>query len=136
MILDIFSLNSGTDSRAFSSSSLIRDLSLPLKLASTLLNHGSQLGVGIHEGLEGLGESLDPDLTNIHGEHDQVEVSLNVAHNLFLEVGLPVVAGHVEGHLGLDDALADVLDTGAAWWSGGQVNQLVNLGLGDLCLLR
>ena len=85
------------------------------------------LGVGIHESLEGLGESLDSHLTHIHGEHDQVEVSLNVAHDLLLEVGLPVVAGHIKGHLGLDDALANVLNTGAAWGRGSKIDQLVNL---------
>ena len=46
------------------------------------------LRVGIHELLEGLVESLVSNITNIHGEHNEVEVSLNVAHDLLLQVGL------------------------------------------------
>merc|ERR1712107_874215 len=111
---------------------LVRDLPLPFKLATALGNHVPEGGVSLHELLEGLGESLGSNLSHVHGEHNQVEVSLNVVHDLVLEVGLPVVAGHVEGHLGLDDALADVFDAGAAWRGSGQVDQFVDLGLGDL----
>ena len=46
------------------------------------------LRVGIHELLEGLVESLVSNITNIHGEHNEVEVSLNVAHDLLLQVSL------------------------------------------------
>merc|ERR1740131_328311 len=68
------------------------------------------------------------------GEDDEVEVPLDVVHDLGLEVGLPVVGGDVEGHLGLDDALTDVLDAGSTRGRGGQVDQLINLGLGHLGL--
>ena len=78
---------------------LIRDLALPLELAAALINHGAEVGVSIHVLEETLGEALGSDLANEHGEHDHVEVALNVVHDLGLEVGLPVVSGDVEGHL-------------------------------------
>ena len=90
-------------------------------------DHGPQARVGLHVLLEGLGEALGSQLPDVHGEDDEVEVTLNVVHDLGLEVGLPVVGADVEGHLGLDDALADVLHSGAAGGHGGEVNQLVNL---------
>merc|ERR1719228_2195061 len=120
-------LNHGAETRV-----LIRDLTLPFQLATALLNHGAETRVLIHELLEGLGESLGSNLTDIHGEHNEVEVSLNVAHDLLLEVGLPVITGHIISHLGLDDALTDVLDTSATHGRSGQVNQLVYLSLGNL----
>ena len=83
--------------------------------------------VVIHELLEGLGEALGSEFTDVHGEDDEVEVPLDVVHDLGLEVGLPVVGGDVEGHLRLDDALTDVLDASSARGRGGKVNQLVNL---------
>ena len=83
--------------------------------------------VVIHVLLEGLGEALGAKLADVHGKDNEVEVPLNVVHDLGLEVGLPVVGGDVEGHLGLDDALADVLDTSSTRGRGGEVNQLVNL---------
>merc|ERR1719348_1759783 len=113
---------------------LVGDLPLPLKLATALLDHGAQTRVVIHVLLEGLGEALGSELTDVHGEDDEVEVSLDVVHDLGLEVGLPVIGGDIEGHLGLDDALADVLDTSSTRGRGSKVNQLVNLGLGNLGL--
>merc|ERR1719175_294781 len=113
---------------------LVGDLSLPLQLAAALLNHGEQTRVVIHVLLEGLGEALGSELADVHGEDDEVEVPLDVVHDLGLEVGLPVVRGDVEGHLGLDDALTDVLNTSSTRGRGSQVNQLVNLGLGNLGL--
>ena len=41
-----------------------------------------ELGVSVHELHEGLGEALGPDLPHVHREHDQVEVPLNVVHDL------------------------------------------------------
>merc|ERR1712198_193049 len=111
---------------------LVGDLALPLELATALLNHCAQASVRLHELDEGLGEALGSDLTHVHREHDQVEVSFDIVHDLVLEVGLPVVAGHVEGHLGLDDALADVLYTSTTWGRSSKVNQFVNLSLGNL----
>merc|ERR1719516_366193 len=113
---------------------LIGDLPLPLKLATALLDHGAQTRVVVHELLEGLGEALGSELADVHGEDDEVEVPLDVVHNLGLEVGLPVIGGDIEGHLGLDDALADVLNTSSTRGRGSKVNQLVNLGLGNLGL--
>merc|ERR1719381_460175 len=113
---------------------LVGDLPLPLQLATALLNHGAQTRVVIHVLLEGLGEALGSELADVHGEDDEVEVPLDVVHDLGLEVGLPVVGGDVEGHLGLDDALTDVLNTSSTRGRGSQVNQLVNLGLGNLVL--
>merc|ERR1719391_587169 len=113
---------------------LVGDLPLPLQLAAALLNHGAQTRVVIHVLLEGLGEALGAKLADVHGEDDEVEVPLDVVHDLGLEVGLPVIRGDVEGHLGLDDALTDVLNTSSTRGRGSQVNQLVNLGLGNLGL--
>merc|ERR1719462_27245 len=113
---------------------LVGDLPLPLQLAAALLNHGAQTRVVIHVLLEGLGEALGSELADVHGEDDEVEVPLDVVHDLGLEVGLPVVRGDVEGHLGLDDALTDVLNTSSTRGRGSEVNQLVNLGLGNLGL--
>merc|ERR1719419_198205 len=113
---------------------LVGDLPLPLKLATALLDHGAQTRVVVHELLEGLGEALGSELADVHGEDDEVEVPLDVVHDLGLEVGLPVVRGNVEGHLGLDDALTDVLNTSSTRGRGSKVNQLVNLGLGNLGL--
>ena len=89
--------------------------------------HGNLTRVVVHELLEGLGEALGSELADVHGEDDEVEVPLDVVHDLGLEVGLPVVGGDVEGHLGLDDALTDVLDTGSTRGRGGEVDQLVDL---------
>ena len=111
---------------------LVRDLALPLQLATALLDHGAQVTVSVHVLEEALGEALGSDLANEHGEDNEVEVTLNVVHNLGLEVSLPVVSGDIERHLGLDDALPDVLHPGAAWRRGGQVDQFVHLSLGDL----
>merc|ERR1719300_724905 len=113
---------------------LVGDLSLPIQLAAALLNHGAQTRVVIHVLLEGLGEALGAELADVHGEDDEVEVPLDVVHDLGLEVGLPVVGGDVEGHLGLDDALTDVLNTSSTRGRGSEVNQLVNLCLGNLGL--
>merc|ERR1719391_1552895 len=113
---------------------LVGDLPLPLQLAAALLNHGAQTRVVIHVLLEGLGEALGSELADVHGEDDEVEVPLDVVHDLGLEVGLPVVRGHIKGHLGLDDALTDVLNTSSTRGRGSEVNQLVNLGLGNLGL--
>ena len=60
----------------------------------------------------------------------------DVVHDFLLEVRLPLIGGHVEGHLGLDDDLTDVLDTGALRWGCGQIDQLVNLGTKDATELQ
>ena len=83
--------------------------------------------VVIHVLLEGLGEALGAKLTDVHGEDDEVEVPLDVVHDLVLEEDLPVVGRDVERHLVLDDDLADVLHAGAAGRRGRQVDQLVHL---------
>merc|ERR1719474_2581461 len=70
---------------------LVGDLALPLELATAFLNHCAQASVRLHELDEGLGETLGSDLTHVHREHDQVEVSFDIVHDLVLEVGLPVV---------------------------------------------
>ena len=105
----------------------IRDLTLPLELAAALIDHGAEVGVSVHVLEEALGEALGSDLADEHGEHDHVEVALDVVHDLGLEVGLPVVSGDIKGHLGLDDALSDVLHTSTTWGRSSQVNKFVNL---------
>ena len=81
----------------------------------------------VHPFLEGLREELGPGLPDVHGEDDEVEVPLDVVHDLVLEEDLPVVGAHIERHLVLDDDLADVLDAGAAGRRRSQVDQLVHL---------
>ena len=83
--------------------------------------------MSIHVLKEALGESLGSNLSDEHGEHNEVKISLNVVHNLGLEICLPVIGGDIECHLGLNDALSDVLNTSTTWRWGGQVNQFVNL---------
>ena len=97
------------------------------KICQKLFGKKSFTGVVIHVLLEGLGEALGSELADVHGEDDEVEVPLDVVHDLGLEVGLPVVGGDIEGHLGLDDALADVLYTSTTWGRSSKVNQFVNL---------
>ena len=91
--------------------------------------HGNLTRVVVHELLEGLGEALGSELADVHGEDDEVEVPLDVVHDLVLEEELPVVGADVERHLVLDDDLADVLHAGAARRRGRQVDQLVHLCL-------
>ena len=86
-----------------------------------------ELVVRVHPLLECLGEELGPRLPDVHGEDDEVEVPLDVVHDLVLEEDLPVVGRDVERHLVLDDDLADVLHAGAAGRRGRQVDQLVHL---------
>ena len=88
--------------------------------------------MGVHVLEEALGEALGSNLSDEHGEDNQIEVTLNVVHNLGLEVCLPVVSGDIEGHLGFNDAFSDVLDTSSTWRRSSEVNQLVNLSLGNL----
>ena len=88
--------------------------------------------MGVHVLEEALGEALGSNLSDEHGEDNQIEVTLNVVHNLGLKVCLPVVSGDIKGHLGFNDAFSDVLDTSSTWRRSSEVNQLVNLSLGNL----
>merc|ERR1712142_568804 len=111
---------------------LIGNLPLPLQLPSALLDHGAQVTVSVHVLEEALREALGSELADEHGEDNQIEVTLDIVHNLGLEVSLPVVSGDVESHLRLDDALSDVLHSGAAGRRSGKIGKFVNLSLGDL----
>ena len=113
---------------------LIRNLTLPLELATAFFDHCAETRVLVHELLEGLGESLGTNFTDVHGKDNEVEVALDVVHDLGLQVSLPVVGGDIKGHLGLNDALSDVLNTSAAGRSSGKIDQFVDLSLSNLCL--
>jgi len=111
---------------------LIGNLTLPLKLATALFNHSAETRVFIHVLLEGLRESLGSNLTDVHSKHDEVEVTLDVVHDLGLEICLPVIRGDIKGHLRLNNALSDILNTSAAWRRSGKINKFINLGFGNL----
>ena len=55
------------------------------------------------------------------------EIPFDIAHDFLLEVCLPFVGGYVKGHLGLNDALSDILHSSATWGRSSQVNKFVNL---------
>jgi hypothetical protein len=55
----------------------IWNLSLPLELAAALSDHGHKVALVLHPLLEGDGELLGSDLTDVHGKDNQVEVPGN-----------------------------------------------------------
>ena len=142
------------------SQSLCGDVSLPLQLALALINDGPQLGVLGHVGLEGLGElelvsrggdlssgegevllvifrglvlGKDGGLTQVSGEADQVEVLVDVVHDLGLKEGLGSVIHDFVAKLGLGNVFSQLLDTSASGLGGAIfVNDFVALPLGSL----
>merc|ERR1719468_1237055 len=139
-----------------------RDVSLPLQLSLALVDNGSQLGVFVHVGLEGLvhlqlvgggrhlaagqGESLlvvigggilaqDSGLTQVGGEADHVEVLEDGVHDLGLKEGLGSVIHDLVGKLGLGNVLSQLLDTSATSLGGTIfVDNFVALPLGSLTI--
>merc|ERR1719468_665920 len=137
-----------------------RDVSLPLQLTLALVDNGSQLGVFVHVGLEGLvnlqlvgggrhlatgqRESLlvvigsgilakDGGLTQVGGEADHVEVLVDVVHDLGLKEGLGSVIHDLVGKLGLGNVLSQLLDTSATSLGGTIfVDNFLALPLGGL----
>ncbi len=71
-------------------------------------------------------------LPQVGGEDDQVEVLLDVVHNLGLEEGLRGVVHDLVAELGLGDVLAELLDAGALGLGTVLVDDLIALPLGGL----
>ena len=67
---------------------LVGDLALPLDVALAVNDHRPEVLVSVHPLLEGLREELGPGLPDVHGEDDEVEVPLDVVHDLVLEEDL------------------------------------------------
>merc|ERR1712117_899925 len=57
---------------------LVRDLPLPLKLTSALCDHVPEACMVVHPPLERFWEPVGANLTDVHGEHDQVEIPFDV----------------------------------------------------------
>merc|ERR1719270_400584 len=136
------------------------DVSLPLEPALALLHEGPELAVLLHELDEcllqlqlvsggrdlasGQREALlvllrggllahDHSLPNVGGEDNQVEILLDVVHDLLLEEGLGGVIHDLVAKLGLSNVLPDLLDPSAPGLLGPVlVNDLVALVLGRL----
>merc|ERR1719309_9129 len=138
------------------------DVSLPLELALALIDDGPQLGVFVHVSGEGLGElqlvsggghlssgkgevllvliggsvlAQEGSLTQVGGEADQVEVLVDVIHDLGLEEGLGSVIHDLVAELGLSNVLSQLLDASSSGLGGAVfVNDLVALPLGSLAV--
>ena len=139
--------------------SVLGNVSLPLKLALALLADLPQAGVLLHPGHESLGQlqalggggdlasgegesllvllrhALRGNLalvSQVGGEADQVEVLLDVVHNLGFEESLSGIIHDLVAQLGFGNVLAQLLNTGALGGGAVLVNHLVALPLGNL----
>ena len=139
--------------------SVLGNVSLPLKLALAFLADLSQAGVLLHPGHESLGQLqalggggdlasgegesllvllrhvLSGNLalvSQVGGEADQVEVLLDVVHNLGFEESLSGIIHDLVAQLGFGNVLAQLLNTGALGGGAVLVNHLVALPLGAL----
>merc|ERR1719378_1772542 len=140
------------------------NVSLPLQFALPLIDNGSELGVLGHVGLEGLGElelvsgggdlaagqgevllvlvgggilGQDGGLTQVGGEANDVEVLVDVVHDLGLEEGLGGVVHDLVAELGLGNVLSQLLDASAAGLGGAVfVDNLVRVVLGASAVLQ
>merc|ERR1719411_2435258 len=138
------------------------DISLPLEPTLTLVNHGSQTFVFLHELNEGLVDlqlvSGDGGLasresvlglvlvrqrvsgqvgglTHVGGEDNEIEVLVDVVHDLGLEEHLGGVVHDLVAQLGLGNVLSELLDASTS--SLGRtilVNDLVAFSLGTLAV--
>merc|ERR1711990_487631 len=136
------------------------DISLPLEPALALIDHASQSSVLLHELNEGLtdlqlvsgdgslatGQSVlglvlirqrvsgrISGLAHVGGEDNQIEVLVDVVHDLGLEENLGGVIHDLVAQLGLSNVLSELLDTSSS--SLGRsvlVNDLVAFSLGRL----
>merc|ERR1711997_287975 len=136
------------------------DISLPLEPALAFINHAPQTAVLLHELNEGLADlQLVPGdgslaagqsvlglvlvrqrvpgqvsgLAHVGGEDDEIEVLVDVVHDLGLEEHLGGVVHDLVAQLGLSNVLSELLDTSTS--SLGRtilVNDLVALSLGTL----
>merc|ERR1719193_938488 len=121
------------------------DIALPLQLALALIDNGSELGVLLHVLNEWLGEfqlvsrsghlstsegevllvlvrgsilAEDSSLTQVGGKADEIEVLVDVVHDLGLKEGLGGIVHDFVAQLGLSNILSELLDasaTGLGW---------------------
>merc|ERR1711931_298500 len=138
------------------------DVSLPLQFALPLIDNGSELGVLGHVGLKGLGElelvsgggdlaagqgevllvlvgggilGQDGGLAQVGGEANDVEVLVDIVHDLGLQEGPGSVVHDLVAELGLGNILSELLDASAASLGGSVfVDNLVTLPLGGLAV--
>merc|ERR1711990_603582 len=138
------------------------DVSLPLEPALAFINHANQSGVLLHELDEGLvdlqlvsgdgglssresvlglvlvGQRVPGQvsgLAHVCGEDNEIEVLVDVVHDLGLEEHLGGVVHDLVAQLGLSNVLSELLDTSTS--SLGRtilVNDLVALSLGTLAV--
>merc|ERR1719507_2845902 len=132
------------------------DVSLPLEPALSLINHTSESGVLLHELNEGLGDlqlvsgdgglatgqsvligpsvlSQISGLAHVGGEDNEIEVLVDVVHDLGLEEHLGGVVHDLVAQLGLSNVLSELLDTSTSSLGGTIfVNDLVAFSLGTL----
>merc|ERR1711917_65572 len=137
-------------------------VSLPLQFALPLVDNSSELGVLGHVGLKGLGElelvsgggdlaagqgevllvlfrggilGQDGGLAQVGGEANDVEVLVDIVHDLGLQEGLGSVVHDLVAELGLGNVLSQLLDASAAGLGGSVfVDNLVTLPLGGLAV--
>ena len=139
--------------------SVLGNVTLPLQLALAFLADGPQAGMFLHpvdellgqlEALGGggdlaagegegllvlLGDAVLGHLalvSQVGSEADQVEVLLDVVHNLGLEESLSGIIHDLVAQLGFGNVLAQLLNTGALGGGAVLVDDLVALPLGTL----
>jgi len=138
------------------------DVSLPLQLSLALINDGSEFGVFAHVVNKGLvelqlvsrggdlatgeGEGLlvvlrgsilaeDGGLTQVGSEANEIEVFVNVVHDLGLEESLCSIIHDLVAQLGFSNVLSQLLDTSATGLGGTIfVNNFVTFSLGSLTI--
>jgi len=144
------------------SKSFSGNVSLPLEFALALINDGSELGVLIHVSNEGLGKlqlvsgggdlstgegevllvliggsvlAEDGSLTEVCSEADEIEVLVDVVHDLGLKEGLGSVIHDLVAELGFSNVFSQLLDTSSTGLDGSIfVNNFVTFSLGGLTI--
>merc|ERR1712165_572596 len=142
-----------------------RDVSLPLEVSLPSVHHGSQAAVLAHKlnkrfahrqllggdgafpagwqsksgllvRLNGFSGS-NGGLPHVTSEHNQIEVFVNVVHNLGLQEGLGGVVHDLVAQLGLGDVLPELLDSSASSLLGSvQINDLISTVLGSSSVIH
>ena len=141
------------------------DVSLPLEVSFASLAKLPHPGVLCHEGLEGLADGQilgrngtfptgrqsnrgllvglncfpggHSSLPHVSGKHNQIEVFVNVVHNLGLQEGLGGVVHDLVAQLGLGDVLPELLDSSASSLLGSvQINDLISTVLGSSSVIH
>merc|ERR1711887_269983 len=138
------------------SKSCRRNVSLPLQVSFSSVNQGSKGSIFFHEGREGSSNlqfscrnrtfstgrksyrsflvsfnSLPSScglFTHVSSKDNQVEVFLDVVHDLGLQEGLGSIVHDFVAELGFCNVLSQLLDTSAtSFWGSVQINNLVSI---------